>query len=165
MEKTKPIFHQTVKGKARKKHLEYAITTFNSKEAEEMVLTQFPDPTVFYCFNFSHGYLHIVAGSKLTTEEEALMARFTRVFEQTYARFLDLKKAEIQTREAQINLAVERVRAKALAMHKSEEIMEVVAKLKDEVMGLRYSRCCSSSIFLEATRIMLECGTYALEHR
>jgi signal transduction histidine kinase/ketosteroid isomerase-like protein len=144
------VFHQTVGGKERRNHLEYAITTFNSKEAEEMVLTQFPDPTVFYCFNFSHGYLHIVGGSRLTTEEEALMARFTRVFEQTYARFLDLKKAEIQTREAQINLAVERVRAKALAMHKSEEIMEVVAKLKEEVMGLDIPAVVAASIFLEA---------------
>ena len=59
------IFHQTVAGEVRSKHLEYAITTFNSKEAEEMVLSQFPDPTIFYCFNFSHGYLHLVSGSKL----------------------------------------------------------------------------------------------------
>jgi signal transduction histidine kinase len=143
-----PIFHQTVAGKERKKHLEYAITTFNSKEAEEMVLTQFPDPTVFYCFNFSHGYLHLVAGSYLNEEEENLLARFTRVFEQTYARFLDLEKAEAQTRQAQINLAVERVRAKALAMHKSEEIMEVVVKLKDEVMGLDIPDVVASTIFL-----------------
>ena len=142
------VFYQTVAGKERRKHLEYAITTFNSKEAEEMVLTQFPDPTVFYCFNFSHGYLHLVAGSQLTKEEETLLARFTRVFEQTYARFQDLKKAEEQTRTAQINLAVERVRAKALAMHKSEEIIEVVAKLKDEVMGLDIPDVIAATIFL-----------------
>jgi signal transduction histidine kinase/ketosteroid isomerase-like protein len=142
------VFHQTVGGKKRREHLEYAITTFNSKEAEEMVLTQFPDPTVFYCFNFSHGYLHIVGGSRLTADEETLMARFTRVFEQTYARFLDLKKAEHQTREAQINLAVERVRAKALAMHKSEDIIGVVAKLKDEVMSLDIPDVIAATIFL-----------------
>ena len=41
--------------------------------------------------------------------------------------FLDLQKAEAQAREAQINLAVESVRASALAMNKSEEMMEVVA--------------------------------------
>ncbi|MFD2916176.1 ATP-binding protein [Psychroserpens luteus] len=146
--KQQTVFHQTVAGKERRIHLEYAITTFNSKEAEEMVLNQFPDPTVFYCFNFSHGYLHIVAGSLLTKEEESLLARFTRVFEQTYARFLDLEKAEAQTREAQINLAVERVRAKALAMHKSEEIMEVVAKLKDEVMALDIPDVIAATIFL-----------------
>ncbi|MEH6762386.1 MAG: ATP-binding protein [Maribacter arcticus] len=146
--KQQTVFHQTVAGKERKKHLEYAITTFNSKEAEEMVLNQFPDPTVFYCFNFSHGYLHVVAGSLLTEEEEALLARFTKVFEQTYARFLDLEKAEAQTREAQINLAVERVRAKALAMHKSEEIIELVAKLKNEVMSLDIPDVVAATIFL-----------------
>ena len=146
--KQQTVFHQTVAGKERRKHLEYAITTFNSKEAEEMVLNQFPDPTVFYCFNFSHGYLHLVAGSQLTKEEEALLARFTKVFEQTYARFLDLEKAAAQTREAQINLAVERVRAKALAMHKSEEIMEVVAKLKEEVMALDIPDVIAATIFL-----------------
>ena len=147
--KQQTVFHQTVAGKERKKHLEYAITTFNSKEAEQMVLTQFPDPTVFYCFNFSHGYLHVVAGSLLTEEEEALLSRFTKVFEQTYARFLDLEKAEAQTREAQINLAVERVRAKALAMHKSEEIIDVVAKLKDEVMALDIPDVIAATIFLK----------------
>ncbi|PWK17772.1 ATP-binding protein [Xanthomarina spongicola] len=146
--KQQTVFHQTVAGKERKKHLEYAITTFNSKEAEEMVLNQFPDPTVFYCFNFSHGYLHLVSGSYLTEKEETLLARFTRVFEQTYARFLDLQKAEEQTRTAQINLAVERVRAKALAMHKSEEIMQVVAKLKDEVMSLDIPDVIAATIFL-----------------
>ena len=104
------IFHQKVAGEVRRKHLEYAITTFNSKEAEEMVLGQFPDPCVFYCFNFSHGYLHLVTGSKLKNEEELLLARFTRVFQQTYARFLDLKKAEAQAREAQVDAALERAR-------------------------------------------------------
>ncbi|WP_117880302.1 ATP-binding protein [Aureibaculum luteum] len=134
------VFHQTVAGKERKKHLEYAITTFNSKEAEEMVLNQFPDPTVFYCFNFSHGYLHLVCGSYLSKEEESLLARFTRVFEQTYARFLDLKKAEAQAIEAQIENALEKVRSRSLAMHKPEELQEVVAvvaeKLKD--LGVIY---------------------------
>jgi RES domain-containing protein len=60
-----------------------------------------------------------------------IFKRFAKVFEQTYTRFLDLLKAE-----AQINLALERVRAKALVMHKSEENMEMDAKLKDEVMDL-----------------------------
>ncbi len=102
------IFHQKVAGEVRRKHLEYAITTFNSKEAEEMVLGQFPDPCVFYCFNFSHGYLHLVTGSKLKNEEELLLARFTGVFEQTYARFLDLQKAEAQARKAQVDAALDK---------------------------------------------------------
>ncbi|MEJ7674847.1 MAG: histidine kinase dimerization/phospho-acceptor domain-containing protein [Chitinophagaceae bacterium] len=72
-----------------------------------------------------------------------------KVFELAYRRYLDIEKAEAQTREAQINLAVERVRARALAMFKSEEIMEVVAKLKDEIMGLNIPDVISASIFLK----------------
>ena len=45
--------------------------------------------------------------------------RFAKVFEQTYTRFLDLQKAEAQAREAQIELALERVRARSMAMHQS----------------------------------------------
>ncbi|MGB5463344.1 MAG: hypothetical protein WBM92_08275, partial [Aureibaculum sp.] len=134
--KQQTVFHQIVAGKERKKHLEYAITTFNSKEAEEMVLNQFPDPTVFYCFNFSHGYLHLVTGSHLKEEEEALLARFTRVFEQTYARFLDLQKAEVQAREAQIENALEKVRSRTMAMHKSKEMLEVIGVVSEQLQQL-----------------------------
>ncbi len=130
------IFHQKVAGEVRTKHLEYAITTFNSKEAEEMVRSQFPDPCVFYCFNFSHGYLHLVTGSQLNNEEESLLARFTRVFEQTYARFLDLKKAEAQAREAQIENALEKVRSRSLAMHKPEELQEVITVVAEKLQEL-----------------------------
>lgn len=131
------VFQQTVGGAERRKHLEYAITTFNSKEAEEMVRNQFPDPTVFYCFNFSHGYLHLVTGSQLTQNEEALLARFTKVFEQTYARFLDLKKAEAQAREAQIEAALEKVRSRSLAMQKSDELLDVIGIVSEQLHALR----------------------------
>ena len=131
------VFRQTVAGKQRKKHLEYAITTFNSKEAEEMVLTQFPDPTVFYCFNFSHGYLHVVSGSKLKEEEESLLARFTKVFEQTYARFLDLKKAEAQAREAQIEAALERTRNQSMQMQHSDEIKDLSKIFHEQLLVLK----------------------------
>jgi len=130
------IFHQTVEGEERSKHLEYAITTFQSKEAEEMVRNQFPDPTVFYCFNFSHGYLHIVTGSQLNHEEEILVARFTKVFEQTYTRFLDLKKAEAQAREAQIELSLERIRAQITAMRESSELLDIVVTMRSEFVAL-----------------------------
>jgi hypothetical protein len=134
--KQQPVFHQSVAGQVRSDHLEYAITTFNSKEAEEMVRSQFPDPTVFYCFNFSHGYLHIVGGSLLEKEEENLMARFTKVFEQTYTRFLDLQKAEEQAREARIEMSLEKIRSRTMGMQGSEELPEVANMLFLEVQEL-----------------------------
>jgi signal transduction histidine kinase/DNA-directed RNA polymerase subunit N (RpoN/RPB10) len=108
-----------------------------------------PKRLKIHTLNFKQGYLLIVGGTLLTKEQQAMAVRFAKVFEQVYTRFQDLQKAEAQTREAQINLAVERVRAKALAMHRSEEIMEVVAKLKDEVMDLNIPDVVATTIFLQ----------------
>jgi hypothetical protein len=45
-----------------------------------------------------------------------VVKRFANVFNLTYKRFLDLQKAEAQTHKANIETALERVRARALAM-------------------------------------------------
>ena len=134
--KKTPVFYQKVGGIKLKKHLTFASSHFGSKEAEDMVANQFPDPTFFYMANFSHGYLHIVGDMKLTDEEEVLLARFTRVFEQTYTRFIDLQKAEAQVREAQIEAALETVRSRSLAMHKTDELQEVVAVVAEKLQEL-----------------------------
>ena len=96
---------------------------------------------------FKTGYLVII--TEVPCAEEEIFKRFAQVFDQTYTRFLDLQKAEAQAREAQINLAVERVRARALAMNKSEEILDVVFKLKEELMGLDISGVAAATILLK----------------
>ncbi|HRX92605.1 MAG TPA: nuclear transport factor 2 family protein, partial [Chitinophagaceae bacterium] len=134
--KQEPIYHQVIGGAALVKHIEVASSHFGSKEVEKMVKSKFPDPTIFYCGNFSKGYLHLVTGNLLTSEEELLFERFTRAFEMTYKRFLDLQKAEKQTRESQIELSLERVRAKAMAMRQSEELTEVLPVIFEQLDGL-----------------------------
>ena len=59
-----------------------------------------------------------------------------KVFEQTYTRFLDLQKAEAQAREAQIQLALERVRARTMAMQKSDELAEAATLLFTTIENL-----------------------------
>lgn len=108
----------------------------------------FPTFQIDHVAYFKQGYLLFITFEEVP-EAHDIFKRFSRVFEQTYTRFLDLQKAEAQTRESRINLAVERVRAKALAMHKSEEIMDVVAKLKDEVMNLDIPDVIAATIFLK----------------
>ena len=93
-------------------------------------------------------YIENYSTTPFTEEENKTLMRFGKVFEQTYTRFLDLQKAEAQTREAQVNLAVERVRAKALAMHKSEEILQVVNTLKNEILGLNIPSVTAATIHL-----------------
>jgi hypothetical protein len=88
-----------------------------------------------------HGALAIqnYDGVPYSEEENTILQRFARVFQQTYTRFLDLQKAEAQAREAQIEAALERVRAKSMAMHKSDELFEVVHLLFDQLENLGLS--------------------------
>ena len=76
-------------------------------------------------------------GEKFSEEENEILRRFGKVFEQTYTRFLDLQKAEAQAREAEIELALERVRASTMAMHSSSELAEASILLDQQVRSLR----------------------------
>ncbi|HET9432241.1 MAG TPA: hypothetical protein VFO37_00730, partial [Chitinophagaceae bacterium] len=72
-----------------------------------------------------------------------IQCRFAIEFERAYTRFLDLKQAEAQAREARIEVALERVRAKAMAMHKSDDLKMAVATVFEELdkLDLGLIRC------------------------
>ncbi len=78
-----------------------------------------------------------------SADENDIIKRFAHVFEQTYRRFLDLQHAEAQAREAQIEAALERVRAKAMAMHSSDDISDATAIVFSELdrLGIVTHRC------------------------
>jgi len=84
-------------------------------------------------------YIENFSGIPYKDEENAILMRFGKVFQQTYTRFLDLQKAETQARESQIEAALERVRSRSLAMHKSEELSELVAVLYEKMNELGVS--------------------------
>jgi signal transduction histidine kinase/ketosteroid isomerase-like protein len=75
--------------------------------------------------------------NEFTKEQEEIFKRFGKVFEQAYTRFLDLKKAEEQARESQIEAALERVRSRSMAMHKSNELRAVVSTIYHELRNLK----------------------------
>jgi len=102
----------------------------------ESFLEVSPKKAVLSTFNFKKGYLFNIGGERLTKPQEGLMLRFTKVFEQTYTRFLDLQKAEAQAREAQIELALERIRARTMAMHNSAELSDTSSVLFHELKNL-----------------------------
>ena len=78
-----------------------------------------------------------------TEEQDSIIRRFGKVFEQAYTRFLDLQKAEAQAREAQIEVSLERVRSKTMAMHNSSDVGETVATMFGEfiALGIHTNRC------------------------
>ncbi len=104
---------------------------------------QFPNFQIDHVANFSYGNLIFITYKPFPEMHDAFK-RFAKVFEQTYIRFLDLQKAETQAREAQIQLALERVRARTMAMQKSDELREVVATLYEQLSQLNFdSNACN----------------------
>ena len=86
-------------------------------------------------------------GHLTTIEDFQILKRFAKVFEQAYIRFLDLQKAEAQAREAQIEAALERVRSRTMAMHKSNELTEVINVVAEQLLQLNF-QLNTASFFL-----------------
>jgi hypothetical protein len=103
---------------------------------EEMEGSGIPRPNWqrLHAAYFKTGYLVII--TEVPCEAEEIFKRFAQVFDLTYTRFLDLQKAENQARESQIEASLERVRAKALAMHNSEDLRQTITAIFEELKGL-----------------------------
>ena len=101
----------------------------NIMENSEFSIPKFQ---VVHCVFFLQGYIMFMTYER-TPEAHDIFKRFGKVFEQSYTRFLDLQKAEAQTREAQIETSFERIRASALAMQTSDEFLGVVKTLYEQI--------------------------------
>ncbi|MEN2282968.1 ATP-binding protein [Algoriphagus sp. SE2] len=87
----------------------------------------------------SHGEIGFsLPGSVPNPPQESMdtLVRFAKVFDLAYKRFEDLKKAEHQTRETQIELALERVRSRSMGMQKSNELQEVIKLVYQQLISL-----------------------------
>ena len=85
---------------------------------------------------FSSGFLMFTTSEPINEERVQILIRFAKVFDLTYTRFQDLQKAEAQTRESEIQLALERVRARTLAMQNSEELVDTAAIVFQQLIHL-----------------------------
>ncbi len=92
---------------------------------------------------YSHGFLLLTTNDPVANEIMQLLVRFAKVFSQTYTRFLDLQKAEAQAREAHIEVSLERIRARSMAMHSSEELNEVLRVMFQQVEALGIDAKCA----------------------
>jgi len=94
-----------------------------------------PTFQIMHCAYFSKGFLLFITYEPVPDAHD-IFKRFSKVFEQTYTRFLDLQKAEAQAREAQIELSLERIRAQAMAMKESSDLLDIVVTMRSEFVGL-----------------------------
>ncbi|MFI5159909.1 MAG: sensor histidine kinase [Sphingobacteriales bacterium] len=113
-------------------HINYVANIMNMPVRMELV----QDHRILYCTYFSKGMFVVVTPDVQSEETLSVLRRFAAVFDQTYTRFLDLKKAEAQAREGQIQLGLERVRAAAMAMHNSKDVGNATALMFSELYKL-----------------------------
>jgi len=92
----------------------------------------------FYLHSVGTGMLGISTFEAINNEKIEILKRFKNVFELSYRRYIDIEKAEAQAKEAQIELALERVRARALAMQKSDELLDVIKVVAQQLLSLDF---------------------------
>jgi hypothetical protein len=78
-------------------------------------------------------YIENYSGTPFSVEDNKILMRFGKVFQQSYTRFLDLQKAEAQAREAQIETALERVRSQSMGMQTSKDLSRVTTEMFNQL--------------------------------
>jgi serine phosphatase RsbU (regulator of sigma subunit) len=90
----------------------------------------------YYFFSIGIGDIGISTFDPIAESQIKILKRFRNVFDLAYRRYNDIALAEEQARETQIQLALERVRARTMAMQSSNELKEVVLNMFDGLKSL-----------------------------
>ena len=114
----------------------------------------FPEILYYHFSKFSGGALLMISNQQPSVEARELQRRAAVVFGLAVTRFLDLKRAEEQAREAQIEASLERVRGKAMAMHSSEDLAATIGIFYRELESFSITpRRCGVGVLDKETRI------------
>lgn len=98
---------------------------------------QWPARLVWSEASFSNGTLGFICPTPLPAATLDILVRFSKDFDLTYTRFLDLQKAEAQAREAQIEAALERTRTQSMLMEHSHELDVTSQIFHEQLLLLR----------------------------
>ncbi len=147
-----PVFENIIP--ARQQNKPYAVTKLTGMEVRQYYQTMstyislqkqtaYNNQEYFYSFFFSQGTINVNTLEALSEEECDIMTRFARVFGLIYTRFLDLKKAEMQTREALRQTSLDRVRAEIASMRTADDLNHIPPLIWRELisLGVPFFRC------------------------
>ena len=141
--KGNPFYINQTSGQDFIQHIQLLKKLFGERVEKYMELTEkkfadagkkMPNQMVMHHTFFANG--SIILSNITPIKEQEILNRLANVFEQTYTRFLDLKRAEEQAHEAQIEAALERVRSRTMGMQKSTELQEIINRIFIEMTGL-----------------------------
>src|SRR3990172_6936600 len=119
-----------------------------AKAYEQIENFTLPEKVFYQISDFSGGSLVAVSYQPPSDETKILQKRAASVFDLAYRRYLDLKKAEAQAKEARLETALERVRARTMGMQKSEELKEVIQVVYEQFVHL--------NIYIEHTGFVMD---------
>ncbi len=135
--KRKGYLIDELSGKRRLQFINAFAEQYNYSSSEKFKFTKnVPEKITTHYIFFKLGYLALISENKISDKNLSIARRFIEVFDFAYTRFLDIKKAEAQTREAQIELALERIRAQVTAMQESSELLDIVVTMRSEFVSL-----------------------------
>ncbi|HRX96484.1 MAG TPA: FixH family protein, partial [Bacteroidales bacterium] len=135
--KEKGLLTEDISGKRRTQTVNSIAEQYNySKEEKSKLIKNTPENFTAHFLFFDLGYLALMVREKYSDEDLNVVRRFVDLFGFGYTRFLDLKKAEAQTREAQIEAALERVRSRSMGMQKTSELQEVINTVYKQLTSL-----------------------------
>ena len=93
----------------------------------------------YYWYSLGPIAMGMSSYAPLHNEDLASFKRFHTVFDLAYRRYLDIEKAQAQAREAQVELSLEKVRSRSMAMHRSHELAEAASVLFQQIKELGYA--------------------------
>ena len=145
-----PKWTYVLEGENKKKTDDYLFNHTGFKKFPDKIKEAFRqvEKTHITISFYNYGGLHVSTTEPLSELQADILSRFSKVFDQTYTRFLDLQKAEEQARESEIQLALERVRAKSLAMQKPDDLNKVNEELLRQLQKLHIDGLSGVSIWL-----------------
>ncbi len=82
-------------------------------------------------------------GNKFSAKDNEILKRFAGVFEQSYIRFLDIKKAEEHAKEALKLASLDRIRGEIASMRTKEDLNRITPIIWRELISLEvpFTRC------------------------
>jgi hypothetical protein len=94
-------------------------------------------------FFFNEGALFTFTKEPLDDALKSVLKRFAAVFSLTYRRYLDLKSAEAQAREAIKQASLDRVRAEIASMRTTGDLERITPLIWNEltILGVPFIRC------------------------
>jgi len=96
-----------------------------------------------YFLQFAYGSLYAWSGKQESEITIKTLKRFTSVISLTYTRYIELQKAELNTKEAVKQASLDRVRAEIASMRKRNDLERITPLIWDEltILGIPFIRC------------------------